>query len=311
MMPLAAPLIPPFMANAYLVLAILAFVGGVVGVHLNLRGREFLGDGLVHAVFPGVVIGFVTAGSDGTYLGAGIAAIIATLLLGAAARRGLGDDAATAVVLSASFSLGVIIVSTTRQYTGGLEHFLFGQLLTVDSHDLVIVTGLCAVALLLIVSTWRQQTFLSFDRAGARAAGLRVGALELALNFGIALVIVAGARAIGNLLILALLIIPPAVGRLLTRRIWLMSLLTVAASLIPSLAGLWSAYTLSVEHDVNVSPTGVVALALTLVYLLAALTRTLTDRMLGLRGGHGQHASTSAQIRTQDAETRTGTGVKA
>lgn len=282
-MMLTAQLVPPFMVNAYLVLAIIAFAGGIVGVQLNLRGREFLGDGLVHAIFPGVVIGFVMAGSDGTYLGAGIAAIIATLLLGAAARRGLGDDAATAVVLSASFSLGVIIVSTTRQYTGGLEHLLFGQLLTVDQHDLWIVTGLGAVAVLLVALTWRGQLYLSFDRSGARATGLSVQLLELALNFAIALVIVAGARAIGNLLILAVLIIPPAVGCLLTRRIWLMTLITMLAALVPSMVGLWSAYTLSVHENVNVSPTGVVALALTAVYLVAAAYRSLADRLDGRR----------------------------
>lgn len=275
----AAPLLPPFMLNAMLVLAILALAGGIVGVQLNLRGLEFLGDGLVHSIFPGVVIGFVLQGAGGTYLGAGIAALIATVLLTLAARRGLGDDAATAIILSGAFSLGVVIVSTTTAYTGGLEHLLFGQLLTVDRTDLGIVAALCGAAVLVVAVSWRFQVFRAFDRIGARASGVRVRALELALNLAIALVIVAGARAIGNLLILALLIVPPAVGRLASRRIDRIVPIAIATALLPSLGGLWLAYALSVRAGVDVSPSGMVVLALAAVYLLAALARTIADRL--------------------------------
>lgn len=275
----AAPLLPPFLANAALVLAILALAGGIVGVQLNLRGLEFLGDGLVHSIFPGVVIGFVLQGASGTYVGAGIAALIATILLTMAARRGLGDDAATAVVLSGAFSLGIVIVSTTTAYTGGLEHLLFGQLLTVDRSDLAVVATLCAIAVAIVALTWRYQVMRSFDRAGALAAGVRVGALELALNLAIALVVVAGARAIGNLLVLALLIVPPAVGRLASRRLPVIVAIAALAALVPSLAGLWASYQLSIRGAADVSPSGMVVLALSAVYLLAAALRSGADAL--------------------------------
>lgn len=300
----AAPLLPPFMANAMLVLGILAAAGGLVGVQLNLRGLEFLGDGLVHSIFPGVVIGFLVAGADGTYLGAGIAALAATILLTLAARRGLGDDAATAVVLSGAFSLGVVIVSTTTQYTGGLEHLLFGQLLTVDASDLAIVAALCAAAAIIVLGTWRGQTMISFDRAGARAAGLGIGLHELALNVAIALVVVAGARAIGNLLVLAILIIPPAVGRLASRRIGWVAPISVLAALLPSIGGLWLAWWLSMHGGANVSPSGLVVIALTAVYLLAAALRTLADAAAGRRASRRRTWAIAAELRDREQRER-------
>ncbi|MGO2113082.1 MAG: metal ABC transporter permease, partial [Pseudoclavibacter sp.] len=189
----------PFMQHALLALAMLAVVSAIVGVQLNLRGLEFISDGLVHAVFPGVVIGFVTAGNDGIYPAAVITAVIATAALTWASRRGAGTDATTAVVLAGTFAIGIVIVSRTTTYSTGLEHLLFGQPLTVDARDLIAIGVLGGIALVLVVATWREQLFISFDARGARASGYRTLLYELALNLAIALVVVAAARAVGNL----------------------------------------------------------------------------------------------------------------
>lgn len=268
-----------FMQQAAIALTLLAVVAAVVGVALNLRNLEFVSDGLVHAVFPGVVIGFVTAGVDGVYLGAVIAALIATALLTIAAHRGIGSDATTAVLLAGTFALGIVIISRSSNFATGLEHLLFGQLLTIDAADLIAISVLGGIALLLVGFTWKEQLYISFDPAGARATGMRVLAYELALNFAIALVVVAAARAVGNLLVLALLIVPPAIGRLISRRLGTIVAVALIASLGASLAGLVTGYWLSVDARLNVSPSAVLVLVLVLAYLVVAAVTTLPGRL--------------------------------
>lgn len=269
----------PFMQQAALALAMLAVVASVVGVMLNLRDLEFVSDGLVHAVFPGVVIGLALGGGETIYLGAVVAALIATVLLTIATNRGVGTDASTAVLLAGAFALGIVIVSRTTTYSSGVEQLLFGQLLTIGSGDIVIIAILGGLALLLTLGTWKEQLFISFDRRAAQAAGLRVFWYELALNLAIALVVVAAARAVGNLLVLALLIVPAAVGRLLSRRLSGILLIGAVTALLGSFGGLVGGYWLAVDARLSVSPSGVLVLCLVGIYLLVAAVTTLYRRL--------------------------------
>ena len=91
----------PFMGRALLVMLVLAVVAGVVGVLVNLRGLEFISDGLTHAVFPGLAIGLAVGGTSGLMPGAAIAAIGGALALTWLDRAGITSDAAIAIVLVA------------------------------------------------------------------------------------------------------------------------------------------------------------------------------------------------------------------
>lgn len=270
----------PFMQTALIALAALAVVATVVGVALNLRELEFVSDGLVHAVFPGVVIGFVAGQGTGpaVYLGAVVAALIATVLLTLAARRGAGTDAATAVLLAGTFALGIVIVSRSTSYATGLESLLFGQLLTISSTDLLIIAVLGAVALLVVVLTWKEQVSIAFDRDAAQASGMPVLRYELLLNVAIALTVVAASRAVGNLLVLALLIVPAAIGRLLSFRLAVIVPVAAGAALLSSFVGLVGGYWLSVDARLNVSPSAVLVLVLVALYLVVVGVTALLRR---------------------------------
>lgn len=270
----------PFMQTAAIALAALAVVAAVVGVALNLRELEFVSDGLVHAVFPGVVIGFVAGQGSGTavYLGAVIAALIATVLLTLASRRGAGTDANTAVLLAGAFAIGIVIVSRSTSYATGLETLLFGQLLTISHDDLLVIGVLGVIALLIVGLTWKEQVSVAFDRESAEASGMPVLRYELLLNVAIALTVVAASRAVGNLLVLALLIVPAAVGRLISFRLALIVPIAAGAALLASFLGLVSGYWLSVDARLNVSPSAVLVLVLVALYLVVAGVTALTRR---------------------------------
>nr|WP_167151715.1 metal ABC transporter permease [Lysinibacter cavernae] len=267
------------MSRALVTVLVLAVASGVVGLFINLRNLEFISDGLVHAVFPGLVVGFVVSGTDGLLPGALVAGVIAAGILTLVSRRGVGSDAAIAVVLAGSFSLGIVIVSRETNYVSQLEQLLFGSVLTVTESQLIQIIIVGALAVLMVLVSWRMQVFLSFDPVGFRAAGFRSLPIELLFNCAIAFLVVAGSQALGNLLVLALLIVPVAIGRLITRRmLWLTPIAIVAAALSGWL-GLLSSFYASIEFDLTPSPGSLIVIILIVIYAIVLLAHVITLRI--------------------------------
>lgn len=265
----------PFMVRAAIVLGALTLAAGVIGVFVNLRGLEFMTDGLTHAVFPGIAAGFALAGNGGLFVGAAIAAALATVVLTILTHRNLTSDTAVAIILTAMFSIGVVFVSRSRHATGSLEQLLFGHLFTISPLEMWLTVGVCLVALVMVLVTVRGQLFAAFDASGAKAAGYGALIHTLVLNVAIACVVVAASIAIGNLLVLAVLVIPGGVSRMWARG--LIGIFTGALifAIVMSLAGLLGAFTVSVGLDVAIPGGAAIAVVLVAGYLLSLLIRTI------------------------------------
>lgn len=280
----------PFISRAGITVAVLAISAGVVGFFISFRDMEFLTDGLVHAVFPGLVIGYLVGGSALVLPGALVAALATTALLtwfttrGSASTRGAGaagaggefTDAAIAVLLSGTFSLGIVLVSRQESYVSALESLLFGHLLTVTETQLVEIIVVSAVAVAIMLFTWRAQLFRAHDPVGFLAAGFNPLRTDLWLGTAIALLVVAGVQALGSLMVLAVLIVPMAAARQITRKlVWLIPV-AIAVTFVAGFAGIsvsiWAAF----ELDRNASAGASVVLAMITIYLAAAAIRALT-----------------------------------
>lgn len=260
----------PFMARAFATIAVLAVAAGVVGLGISFREMEFVSDGMVHAVFPGLVIGAALGGSAGLLPGAVVAALAAAVIFTLLDRRGgAGSDAAIAVGLTGLFSLGVVLVSKQQGYAAQLQDLLFGHLLTVTSAQLWQIVVVAVVAIGIMLFTWRAQMFRAFDLGGFEAAGFKVLRTDLALAIATALLVVAGVQALGVLMVVALLTVPMAVSRLLTKRLGLLVPLAIAVPLVAGALGLWWSFAWSVSGDLSVSPGALVVLLLVAAYLLA------------------------------------------
>jgi ABC-type Mn2+/Zn2+ transport system permease subunit len=261
------PFTVPFMGRALAELALLALVCGPVSVFVFARRLSFVSDALTHTVFPGVVIGFVAGGVEGVAAGALAAAVVTAVVLTLLTRGGeVPDDASTAVVLTAMFSIGVAIVSRRSSYTSDLTSFLFGRLLAVTPQQLAGTAVLAVVILVLLLIGARAFLFRTFDPAGAAAAGYRIPWLDLWLNLLVALVVVAAVRAVGTILVVALLIVPAAAARLVTARLLPMAVLGAALILLCGTAVLWMSWTASVDYGVSLPSASSVVLLLVLGY---------------------------------------------
>lgn len=259
----------PFMGRALLLLVVLSLAAGVIGVFINLRGLEFVADGLVHAVFPGIAAGFVVAGTDGVLIGALIAAAAATVALTLLSNDRVSSDATTAIVLTSMFSIGVLIVSSTPSRAGGLEQLLFGHLLTVTPADAWMTVGVSLGALLLVLFSFRRQLFRAFDQVSSIASGYNRVVTDVLLNIAIALVIVAGSNAVGNLLVLAILIVPGALARLLSTKLTPLFVIAIVSGVIASWLGLATGFSVSVNLNVDMPGGATVALAFVALYTVA------------------------------------------
>jgi ABC-type Mn2+/Zn2+ transport system permease subunit len=273
------PFAVPFMGRALTEIALLALICGPVSVFVFVRRLSFVSDALTHTVFPGVVIGFVAGGMDGLFTGALVAGLLTAAVLTVLTRGArLTDDAATAVVLTAMFSIGVILVSRRTSYTSDLTAFLFGRLLTVTPRQIAETAVLAAVILAAVALGWRAWLFRAFDPAGAAAAGLRLGRLDLWLNLVLALVVVAAVRAVGTILVVALLIVPAAAARMVTDRLAVMAVAGAGLVLVAGYTGLLLSWTASLRYGVALTSASAVVLVLVLAYLLLLPVRRWRDR---------------------------------
>ena len=269
----------PFMLLALATVTVLAVAAGIVGLGISFREMEFVSDGLVHAVFPGLVIGAAIGGSAGLLPGAVIAALAAAVIFSWLDHRGgAGSDAAIAVGLTGLFSLGVVLVSKQQGYAAQLQDLLFGHLLTVTTTQFWQIVVVATIAVVVMLCTGRAQLFRAFDAAGFEAAGFKIFRTDLALAVATALLVVVGVQALGVLMVVALLTVPMAVSRLLTKRLSLLVPLAIAVPLLAGAFGLWWSFVWSVELGLSVSPGALVVLLLVVAYLLAVALRLILLR---------------------------------
>jgi manganese/iron transport system permease protein len=253
-----------FMQRALLAAAMSGIVCGVIGSHVVLRGMAFIGDAVSHAVFPGIAVAFVLKAD--LVIGGAVAGIATALAIAAVAQnRRLKEDTVIGVFFAAAFGLGIVILSSAPGYSGSLESFLFGQILGISDRDVLTVAGTGTTLLAAAAILHGRLVTVSLDRETARANGLPVAGLDAALYAMVALAIVISLQAVGNILVLALLVTPAACARLLTDRLWTMMLVA------PSIGSLGAVCGLYLSYHLDLAAGGLIVLVLTGAFVMCWL----------------------------------------
>jgi manganese/iron transport system permease protein len=208
------PLSYGFMQRALVVAVLVGAVCAVLSCYLVLKGWSLMGDAISHAVLPGIVIAFVLGLplAVGAFA-AGLGCAVATGYLKENSR--VKEDTVMGIVFSGMFGFGLVLF-TKVETDQHLNHILFGNMLGVSVRDLA-ETGIVAGGTLLAVLIKRRDLLLyCFDPQHARAIGLPVRALHYGLLALLSLTIVASLKAVGIILVIAMLIAPGAIAFLLT-----------------------------------------------------------------------------------------------
>jgi manganese/iron transport system permease protein/iron/zinc/copper transport system permease protein len=214
---------------------------GLVGVYVVLRGMSYIGHGLSHAIFGGAVASYALGFSF--YLGAGLWGLVsAVLILLIARRRSIGADAAIGVVTTASFAVGIVIISVIGSFTRNVESVLFGNVLGVGIGEVLAVAAVTVVAGAVVALRYRQLLFTTFDPEVADVSGVSTARMDILLALLLTALITVCMSVLGVTLIAAMLVIPPVIGRLLTDSFHRMLWISVDVGMFCGFVGVYLSY---------------------------------------------------------------------
>jgi ABC-type Mn2+/Zn2+ transport system permease subunit len=255
-----------------LITAVLVLIGGaMLGFGVLTRRTAYFGQGVSQAMLAGVALG--ASFSLGSTVSAFASALVAAALITLLARTGrIGTDAAIAVVSSAMFSGGVVVISSDRSRAVNLSNLLFGNVLGVTWTELAVLAVAVAGASLFSIRHGRQLALAAIAPQVATAHGVPLHRLELFRQLTLALVTAASVQVVGVTLVVAALVLPAAVGTVLTRTLGGAHVVAVTAACITGVAGLYVSYWFDLASGPAVVLTG------TTLYLVALIVARLTRR---------------------------------
>jgi manganese/zinc/iron transport system permease protein len=251
------------------VLAVGSLVGAscaLVGSFLVLRRMAMLGDAISHAVLPGIVVMALITGSLASIfmvIGAALFGVLTVFLVGLLHRTGrLREDASIGVVFPALFAVGVILVS---RYTGGVHIdencVLYGEIELVSLDQLVVgdqlfgpralwIAGAILLGnLLLVCCFFKELKLTSFDPDLAASLGISPVLLHYVLMIAVSVTAVGSFESVGAILVVAMLIVPPATAYLLTDRLGVMLVFAVTLGVLSA----WLGYFMASALDCSVA----------------------------------------------------------
>ena len=265
-----------FMRRAFVVTTILSASVAPVGAFLVLRRLSLAGEAMAHAITPGVVIGFVTAGLSvmsllfgGLIAGLGVAVLTAYL----ARNTILRSDASLASLYLIALAIGIFILSAAGSAVP-LKSFLFGSILGVDDASMILVGGVATVTLLTFALILRPLIMSTCDPVFFESQVKRPWIVDQGFMFLLVLNLLAAFKTLGTLMAVGLMILPATAARYWSG--------TITAQLglgfIFSLLSCWLGLTLS--YVLPETPSGpAIVLVAGAIFVLSALFGPL-----GLRG---------------------------
>jgi ABC-type Mn2+/Zn2+ transport system permease subunit len=268
----AAPLSFGFMQRGLAAAVMIAIVCAVIGAFVVMQELAFIGDALAHASFPGVVIAFLLKWP--LELGGAIVGILTALGIGVLTRRGkLSQDTAIGVLFAGTFALGIALLSTVKNYTKDLFGLLLGDVLAIQTSDLLVIGVMGALMLAIVFALYKELVLVTFDPVQAEVIGLPVGWLHELLLALMAVTIVISIQTVGIVLVVAMLVTPAATATLLVRRFPLVMLVGAIQGVLGVVAGLYLSFYL------NIASGATIVLVLTSMFFLALVFAPLRNRL--------------------------------
>lgn len=227
----------PFMMNAFIAGALIAFAACAVGYFVLLRDLPFATHSVAHIGFPGATLAVLLGASP--VVGLIAACVAGGLAIGAFGNR-LGDrEIATGTILAFASGLGILFTSIGTSQSGMVTNILFGNILAISSEQLWLFMGIAIVVLAFLALTGRKLMFASVDPVVAQSRGLPVAWLSVGFLIAMSLVIAISVTIVGVLLIFALLVTPAATASRFTTRPGAVVVIAGVIALVSIWAGLF------------------------------------------------------------------------
>lgn len=261
---LVHPLQYAFFQKGLIVATLSGALLGFVGVYVVLRGMSYIGHGLSHAIFGGFAASQLV--SSAYYLGAGIWGFASALAIGAVTRRHrIGADAAIGVITTASFALGVALISRYGSTGPSFDQALFGSILGISTAQIWALVAVAALTGAVVFLRYRALLFTTFDPDVAEASGVRVARTDALLMLLLSLVILSTLTVIGVTLVAAMLVVPAVIARMMTHSFGRMLAISTAVGAFCGFVGMYLSYEAEVPSGTMIVLTGAALFCLALV----------------------------------------------
>ncbi len=261
-----------FMRQAFAIGLLVAVPAALLSCYLVLKGWSLMGDAVSHGVLPGIALAYILGlpVAIGAFA-AGMVCAISTGFLSENSR--VKEDTIMGVVFSGMFGLGIVLNSTVQ--TGiHLHHILFGDMLGVTWRDVVETAIIAVIVVAVIAGKWRDLLLHAFDGQHARAIGLPVKLLHYGLLALMSLAIVGGLKAVGIILVIALLIAPGAIAFMITRRFGSMLLAATAIASSASFIGIYASF------FIDSAPAPTIVLVMSAMFAVVFVAKQITAARL-------------------------------
>ena len=231
---------PDFVWFALAAGAGVAIVAGPLGCFAVWRRMAYFGDTLAHSALTGVAFGLILG--ININLAVTVLCLTLALLLVLQNNRTIASDTLLGILSHSMLALGLVVVSISGSGQLDLYAYLFGDLLSVTSGDLITIYASVAIILPVLVWLWRPLLAVTVNEELARVEGVNVGLVRTALMLLMALVIAVAMKVVGVLLITALLILPAASSRRLTTTPEQMAVIASLLGIVAIVGGLTASW---------------------------------------------------------------------
>jgi len=252
------------MQRAFLAAGLAAIVCAVVGTFVVLKGMAFMGDAVAHSSLAGMSVAYFFGGH--VFWGALAWAVPASMLITfISGRANLRLDTSIGIIFAGGFALGIILMSQAGNYTADLFGLLFGNVLGVSWNEVALIGAIAGGVVLVVLAFYKELLFTSYDATMSAASGIPVRFVQYLLPVLLGVTTVASLKVVGIVLVLALLVTPPATATLLARRLPGIMGYSIIISLVATVAGLYLSY----HADLPSGPS--IVMVATGMFLLALL----------------------------------------
>jgi len=213
----------------------------IIGVFVVLRGMSYIGAGIAHGCLAGAALALLMGWN--VLLLSIISAFLMIIFIEIINRKtSMKIDAAIGVIFSVAMALAVLFIGLQKKYTPDIMSYLFGNLLIVSTNELWLMFGICLFIILIVRFFFKELQFSVFDSEMAEISGIPAAFISVLLSVLMSLIIVVSLQAVGELLVIALIVLPASAAYQLTHSLKKMIFISAVIGVVSAISGLISAF---------------------------------------------------------------------
>jgi len=241
----------PFLQRALIVGVLVSLCAALLGVSLVLKRFSMIGDGLSHVGFASLAIAYAFNAAP-LVVSIPVCLLSAFFVLRITENSKIKGDAATALLMSGSLAIGVMVISLTQGMNTDVCNYMFGSILAMSYSDVILSVILSIIVLILFVFFYNKIFAITFDEDFSKATGIHTNLYNMLLAALTSITVVLGMRMMGALLISSLVVMPALSAMRVCKRFLTVVTTSAIISILCFVIGIYISYTMSTPTGASI-----------------------------------------------------------